>query len=61
MDKEKIKKIIKESNELIKLMEQKFPKTQNMAGSLLWNLKSIGDEIEKPDQKAQEVIPAAVK
>ena len=49
MDKEKIRKILKESTELVKLMEQKFPKTQNMVGSLLWNFKNIADEIEKPD------------
>ena len=49
MDKAKIKNHIKDIECFLKMMVDKAPKVQNQINSIGWALRSIREEIDKPD------------
>lgn len=59
MDKERLRKLLKDANEFATLLDEAFPKARNRVNSLKWTLKSALEELEKPD--APPASPAPIE
>lgn len=49
MDKERLKKLLKDVDQLAVLLDESFPKARNRVNSLRWALKEALKEVETPD------------